>query len=81
MSIAGIGSVTGTSGTTYDFANMTNSLAMAAAKALGSEGKISPQAQAQINYIASGANMIAVNRATGEADQEWGENTQRPGEA
>jgi hypothetical protein len=68
MSIAGLGSVTGTSGTTYDFTNMTNSQAMAAAKALGSEGKISPQAQAQINYIASGANMIEINPTTGAYD-------------
>jgi len=64
----GLGSVTGTSGTTYDFTNMTNSQAMAAAKTLGSEGKISPQAQARINYIASGANMIEINPTTGAYD-------------
>jgi len=65
---SGLGSVTSTSGTTYDFTNMTNSQAMAAAKTLGSEGKISPQAQAQINYTASGANMAAFNPTTGAYD-------------
>jgi hypothetical protein len=67
-SVSGLGRVTGTSGTTYDFTNMTNSQAMSAAKTLGSEGKISTQAWARINYIASGANMIEINPTTGAYD-------------
>ena len=65
---SGLGSVTGTSGTTYDFSNMTNSQADAAAQTLFSEGKISGQAENKLCMVASGANMIAINPTTGAYD-------------
>jgi hypothetical protein len=65
---SGLGSVTGTSGTTYDFSNMTNAQAIAASKMLGSEGKISPDAEAQIYMTASGWNTICINPTTHAVD-------------
>jgi hypothetical protein len=46
MSIAGLGSVAGVSGTQYDFTNMTNAQAYAAAGQLGNAGKITVGEQA-----------------------------------
>jgi hypothetical protein len=65
---SGLGSVTGTSGTTYDFSSMTNSQAMTAAETLFSEGKISGQAENKLCMVASGANLIAINPTTGAYD-------------
>jgi hypothetical protein len=65
---SGLGSVTGASGTTYDFTNMTNSQAIAAANTLGSEGKISGAAQMQIYRFASGWDNICINPTTGAYD-------------
>jgi hypothetical protein len=65
---SGLGSVTGTSGTTYDFANMTNSQAISAAQTLGSEGKISASAELRLTMFASGADNLCVNPTTGAYD-------------
>ncbi len=65
---SGPGSVTGISGTTYDFSDMTNSQAMTAAETLFSEGKISGQAENRLCMVASGADMIAINPTTGAYD-------------
>jgi len=65
---SGLGSVTGTSGTTYDFANMTNSQAISAAQTLGSEGKISASAELRLTMFASGADNLCVNSTTGAYD-------------
>jgi hypothetical protein len=65
---SGLGTEIGTSGTTYDFGNMTNAQAIAAAKTLGSEGKISPDAEAQITMTASGWNTICINPTTHAVD-------------
>jgi len=46
--------VTGVSGTKYDFTNMTNAQAYAAAGKLGDEGKITVGEQAQLQIMAAG---------------------------
>ncbi len=56
MSIAGVGSASGSVGTQYDFTKMTNSDLLDAAHQLGSEGKISLQDEAQLVGIASGVD-------------------------
>jgi hypothetical protein len=53
MSISGIGSVTGVSGNTYDFTNMTNRQAATAATQLSSEGKLSGAAAGTLWMTAS----------------------------
>jgi hypothetical protein len=68
MAISGLGSVAGVSGTQYDFTNMTNSQADAAAQTLFSEGKISGQSENRLCMLASGANMLAINPTTGASD-------------
>ena len=58
MSISGLGSVTGVSGTKYDFTNMTNAQAYAAANQLGNAGKITVDQQSQVMNMAQGADTI-----------------------
>jgi hypothetical protein len=65
---SGLGTVAGVSGTTYDFTNMTNSQAIAAAQTLGSEGKISAAAEMKIYMTASGWDHISINPTTGASD-------------
>jgi hypothetical protein len=57
---SGPASVTGASGTTYDFTNMTNAQAYAAANQLYSAGKITVGEQAQIQMMAQGADTIRI---------------------
>jgi hypothetical protein len=57
---SGPGSVTGTSGTTYDFTNMTNAQAYAAANQLYSAGKITVGELAQIQIMAQGGDTIRI---------------------
>jgi hypothetical protein len=52
MSISGLGSVTGVSGTQYDFTNMTNAQAYSAANQLGNAGKITVGEQAMLMQMA-----------------------------
>ena len=59
MSISGLGSVTGVSGTKYDFTNMTNAEASAAAGKLGDEGKITVGEQAQLQIMAAGGGSMS----------------------
>jgi hypothetical protein len=58
MSISGLGSVTGVSGTKYDFTNMTNAQAYAAAGKLGDEGKITVLEQSQLQAMAQGVDRM-----------------------
>jgi hypothetical protein len=58
MSISGLGSVTGVSGTKYDFTNMTNAQAYAAADQLGNAGKITVDQQSQVMNMAQGADTM-----------------------
>jgi hypothetical protein len=55
-----LGSVTGTSGTTYDFTNMTNAQAYTAANQLYSAGKITVGEEAQIQITAQGGDTIRI---------------------
>jgi hypothetical protein len=50
--------VTGVSGTTYDFSNMTNAQAYAAADQLGNAGKITVDQQSQVMNMAQGADTM-----------------------
>ncbi len=61
-----LGSVTGTSGTQYDFTNMTNSQALSAARKLGGEGKISSGDEMQLIAMASDGGSLSapLNPAT-----------------
>jgi len=51
--------VTGVSGTKYDFTNMTNAEASAAAGKLGDEGKITVGEQAQLQIMAAGGGSMS----------------------
>jgi hypothetical protein len=57
---SGLGSVTGVSGTKYDFTNMTNAQAYAAANQLYSAGQITVGEQAQIQIMAQGGDTIRI---------------------
>ena len=63
MSISGLGSVLGVSGTKYDFTNMTNSQAFTAAGKLGDEGKITVLEQSQLQAMAQGGGSISIGPA------------------
>jgi hypothetical protein len=58
---SGLGAVTGVSGTQYDFTNMTNAQAYAAAGQLGDEGKISVLEQSQLQAMAQGGGSLSIN--------------------
>ena len=49
----GLGSTAGVSSTPYDFTNMTNAQAVAAAQKLGNDGKITPDAEINLMRTAS----------------------------
>lgn len=53
MAISGLGTVTGLSGTQYDFSNMTNAQAAEASDTLLAQGKISTNEAAEIKEYAS----------------------------
>ena len=74
MTITGLGSVTGVSGTKYDFTNMTNAEASAAAGKLGDEGKITVGEQAQLQIMAQGGGSMSCTNDPAKAATYFSDN-------
>jgi len=70
VSIAGIGSATGSLGTTYNFTSTTNQQFLTAVEQLGSEGKISQTDQGQLTAIAQGVDYTPIDRADVQSEQQ-----------
>jgi hypothetical protein len=61
MSAAGVGSVSGATGSGYDFTNMTNKQFLSAVKFLEADGKISQTDADQLGAIAEGVDSVPIS--------------------